>query len=782
MVMKKLLLKSIRDIKNSKGQFMAIIIVIAIGALISTGLSNISKSLSSYSDKYNKEYNSADLYSYYRNISIDDISIFNKIDGIKRIEGRFTFDASQVKDNTTSDLKIHSIPSHNQINKIVIIDGEKPISKDEILVDSHYAKENNYKIGDKFIVKINDKDFEFKISGLCENVEHAFAVKDNSTIYPNHKLYGFAYISDNKITDIIGEHYYNELIIDIEDNYDVEKIADQIEEKSSNLPYIYQLIKGRTISNSKIDAMVASNKGTAMILPMVFFIVASVIIFTTMSRIVNSQRSQIGIMKALGIKNRNIVLHYIGYSSVLSIIGCLTGAILGTIIFRGIILDTIEKYYSFPDFNAKIDVMTIFINLISASILGAIASYLSGRKILGECAAQAMRPKPPKNSKKIFIERFTTVWNKISFGNKIILRNIFLTKQRTLGTAIGIVVCILLLIVGFGYRISVNDMRMQIDKTYQYDLRVDYNSSIDFTTNKLPSGIKEKYEINEIPVEFIKDNDKKDTLLVVSEKDNTLIVNYDNKENEVALDDTGVIISKSYADKYNLDIGDSVKLKFLLPNLSDKEVEVKITGISVQYLGQSIYCTQTYLESFDIEFNPSTLLLKFEDDKYKDYGYDFLNDDNSVYKVSSKDDLIKIFDDNVTDNYPLMIIFVISAIVFSYSSIYIISSINIFDRTHELATLKVLGYQKGKINNLIFLENIIITMFSIIITLPICNYFYKGFARTLSAASSYTPEKLNLQAVIIAIVITLLVTIISNILLRGKVNKIHMIESLKGVE
>lgn len=780
--MKKLLLKSLRDIKQSKGQFIAIIVVIAVGVLVSTGAFNISNSLSSYAEKYFKEHNLSDLYVYYNQISKDNISTLKKIDGINKIEGRYTVDGTQRSDNLKTQLKIHSIPINNEINTLAIVEGKTPSKKDDIILDSHYGKEHNYSIGDKIKIYVSDKEFEFIISGFCENVEHAFNIKDGSTAVPNHKTYGIAYISEEKIPEIAGASYYNELIIDVKENYDTEKLSELIEAESKDFTYLYKLTKERTISFSKIDAMIKSNKGSAIILPLVFFMVAAIIIFITMSRIINSQRSQIGIMKALGVKNKSIIFHYIGYSNIICIIGSVIGSILGIIIFHGLIISTMDKLYSFPNFKVEIDVTNIFYNLILSIIFGAMASYLSCRKILKECAAQAMRPKPLSRTKRIFVERLPIIWKKISYGNKIILRNIFLTKQRSICTSIGVIVCILLLIIGFGYKMSVTDMGMQINEIYKYDLRVDYKEEINFSTIKLPGNIEKKYALAEMPVEFSNHTKKKDTVLIVTEKDNDLIVNYDEKNNKIFLDDNGVVISKAYADKYNLSEGDSIGLKFLSPYLEGKSVDVKVSGISLQYLGQVIYCTPTYLKKVNLGYKPTTLLLKLNNSSDTTGAYDFFNSDSSVYKIMDKDDLIKLFNDSVEDNYPLMIIFVLSAIVFSATSIYIISSINIFERTRELATLKVLGYQKNKINKLIIIENIIITIFSIIIVLPLCGYFYKGFAKSLSAASTFTPENLNVNAIILSISITLLVTVISNLLLRKKVSKIDMIESLKSIE
>lgn len=784
MVMKKLLLKLLRDIKESKGQFIAIILVVLSGAVFNAGLLTISNGLSSYTSKYYKDYNLSDLYVYYAQISQDNISTLEEIEGINRVEGRYTFEATQNLNDLKADLRIHSIPKSNEINKVTIIEGKIPSKKDEIVLDSHYGKEHNYNVGDKIKINVDKKEFEFEISGFCEDVEHAYNVKDSSVAFPDHKSYGVGYIPEEKISDILGALYYNELIVDAKENYNMEKLSKEIESKSKDMPYLYELTKERTVSFAVIDQNIKSTKSMSIILPIVMFIVASIIIFLTMSRIINTQRSQIGIMKALGIKNRSIMAHYIGYSIFTVITGFTIGSIIGFYIFINVGTVQLAERYSFPDLKLSIDIINILPNLIIAIIFSVVSSYLSCRKILKECAAQAMRPKPPKRTKRILIERVKIIWQNISYGNKIILRNIFLTKQRSICTSIGIVACIILLSISLGYINSTKSIRNQIDKFYKYDLRINYKNEISSNSVKLPSdiGIEKKYIVAELPVEFKNSIENKDTALIVKDKENDLISDYNNDNKEISLDDTGVIISKGYADKYKLSKGDSIQLKFISPDSKGKTVDMKISDISLQYLGEVIYCTPQYLESFNIEYKPTTLLLKLNNSSDIDSAYDFFNNDGQVNKIIFKDYLKKSYDYNIQQSYSIMISFVISAIILAGAAIYIISSINIFERTRELATLKVLGYQKNKINRLIFKENIMITLFSLVVSLPLVQYTYKLFSTALSKSEISIPEKININPMIMALAITLLVTVISNLLLRKKVSKIDMIESLKSIE
>ena len=777
--MKKLLLKIIRDIKQSKGQFIAIILIISIGAFLSASLNTLADGLEKYTQEYFADKNIADLSVFYSNINDEDISKLKEIEGINRIEGRVTFTGIQKTNNVKTELVIHSIPKDNEINKYTILEGNLPVNKDEIVLDSLYAKSHNYKIGDVINIIINEKEQKFNISGFGENVEHAYIIKDISEIYPDHSVYGVAYISQERIEDIFGSDIYNELIIDTKKGYDSEVIGDKIEELSSASSY---LPKERNLGYSRIQNNIKSNGSFAIIMPLIIFSVAAVIIYLTLSRIIDSERGQIAVMKALGIENRNIIFHYMAYALIVGIVGSLIGSAIGSILSIQIGNSEFNSMYSFPDFKLKINLIYMIPSVILSFALGTIAAYFSSRKVLKENAAQAMRPNPPKKSKAILIERIPSLWTRLSYGNKIILRNIFLTKQRAVFTSCGIIVSSILLIVSFTIMNTMFSMADKIELVNKFDIRVDYRTLIDSSNLEIPNGVREYYEISEMSVQFVNDSEKKDKVLFVTEKNNSLIRYEDVDSKEVYLDDSGVIVSRTFAQKYKINEGDTIDLKFISPDNKDSSIKARVAKITEQYINDVIYCSTKYLESFNVAFKPTTLLANVNEPMNLDRVVKEFDNVDTVVKTTTISDLKDIVNSGIQQNSTITIMFAISAIILAAASIYIISSINIFDRTRELATLKVLGYQKNKINKLVFVENIMITIFSIVVSIPISYFVLIGVSKALEAFELPAPTGLNMVAVLLSILLTLAVTVISNLLLKGKVKKIDMIESLRSVE
>ncbi|MCL1697050.1 ABC transporter permease [Lysinibacillus sp. BPa_S21] len=773
----KLFLKLLRDIKQSMGQFIAITIVIAVGAFFYAGLVTYSNTLSAYTKNYFQEHHLSDLNVYYSQLFKNDVTRLRKIEGIDKIEGRYTFDATQTFEDDKTVLKIHSIPENNEINTPTIIEGNLPLNKGEILLDSRYAKEHQYRVGDQITVNANDSNVNFTISGLGENVEHA---KKNEI--QDHKTYGVAYIAEETLPEILNGLYFNELIVDAKEGYDIDKLGKSIKAQSEGLSYLDQVKKERTLNYSKINQTIDNNNLMSKIIPLVLFLIEAIILFLAMSRTIDSQRNQVGIMKALGVKNSNIMLHYMGYPVLASILGSIMGCALAAFVFIPLVTTSCARAYSLPDIKFSLSLFSIVPPIIFSSAFGVLACYFSSRSVLKERAAQAMRPKPPKKMKKLLIERVPSLWGSISYSYKLILRNIFLNKRKAIASSMGVVVSTVLLITAFGTQASLLKVADQIEEVYTYDLKVDYTIGTSLHTVKQPSGIKESYFLSSFPIEIIKDNEKESATLVVTEEENNLIHFFDEKENGLSLENNGLLVPKSYANKYHISKGDTIKVKFTAPELKNTTVDMEVLNISTQYSNPSFYSTPGYLKRFNIDYNPTSILVQANSSADLMDVRHFFEQDRTVETIADKNDLKKSAQYIVKQNSFVFVMFIISAIILSFGAIYTISSINIYERNRELATLKVLGYQKNKINRLIFLENILLTSFAVIVALPISGYVYKLIVKALSSTHQQIPDKLNSLIILVAVFLSFLLTIVSNLLLRRKVTKINMIESLKSVE
>lgn len=781
----KLFWKLLREIKQSPLQFIALTLVIAVGAFFYAGLSSYSGKHSTYTKNYFQEHNLSDLNVYYDHISVGEITSLTSLEGINKIEGRHTFSATQAFENYKATIKLHSLPTHNEINTPTIIEGKLPTSNNEILLDSHYATAHQYQIGDTVTLTIdksrntNEKEIKYIVSGLGENVEY---VKKNTT--QDHINEGFAYVTESAITDIFNTISYNELLIDVKPNYDVDQLGKEIEKlsKANALSYVDQVSKVRSFGYAQINQTIYNNGMMSKVIPLVLFIISAIILFLTMSRTIDSQRNQIGIMKALGIRDRNIMLHYMGYPVLVSIVGSIVGCVVTAILFIPMVAASSAKSYTLPGITFSLSWLAVIPPIIFSSIFGIISVYLSGKSILRECAAQAMRPKPPKKMKKLLLEKMPGLWKSISYSNKLILRNIFLNKQKALASSVGVLVSTTLLITALGTQSSMLKIANQIEDVYTYDFKVDYKLGLTQDTVSLPSNIENSYLLSSFPIELVTENKRENATLIVTPKENNLIHYFDEQDKNISLEDNGVLVPKSYANSYNIKKGDTLTFRFTAPQMDNKTIKVKVIAISSQFTNPSFYITPTYLESFDINFSPTSLLVEANPAANLTDIRAFFEQDQQVDTIADKSSLQEAGRYMLKQNNFMFVLFLICAVILSFSAIFTISSINIYERSRELATLKVLGYQKNKINKLIFWENIILTTFAIVIAIPIGSKFYGIVVNALASTHQQIPETLNIGVILLSIVSAYVLTALSSILLRRKVRNINMIESLKSVE
>ncbi|WP_224753696.1 ABC transporter permease [Paenibacillus terricola] len=780
--MNKLWVKSIRDIWQAKGQFVAFALVIAVGAFFYAGLVTYSNNLSAYTKGYFEEHHLGDLYVSYDRISQADVATLGTVEGISRIEGRYTLDATQAWGDYKASLVVHSLPAKNAINTPALIEGHLPSTSHEILLDSHYAEAHQYHVGDELRMSVGDNSFTWTISGLGENVEHT-KLSDTQ----DHLLYGAAYLAEAAIPSVSGseDSAYNEVMILAKDGYDPNELGQAVEAASArmNLPYLDLTTKDRTFNYAQISETIYNNKLMSRVIPLVLFIIEAIILFLAMSRIIDSQRKQVGIMKALGVRNRSIMLHYMGYPVLVSIVGSIAGWALAAALFIPMIRESNARAYSLPGITFSLPLYSVIPPILLSAAFGMLACYFSSRSLLKEHAAQAMRPKPPKKMKKLVIERIPGLWRSISYSYKLILRNIFLNKQKALASSIGVVVSTVLLITAFGTQMALLKVANQVEEVYSYDLRIDYKTGFSpDTTGELPPSIASSYDLSSNPVALLQDDTKENATLIVTEPGNRLIHYYGADDHEIALSNDGVLVPQSYADHYHIAVGDRIKLKFTSPAMNDQTVEMRVASLSSQYSNPSFYATPAYLKSLGIDYHPTSLLVQVDNAEALESVRSFFERNPNVDTIADQQDLQKSAQYILKQNSFVFIMFIVSAVILSFGAIYTISSINIYERSRELATLKVLGYQRGKIYRLIFLENIMLTVFAAIVALPISSYVYSVIIQALSSTHQQIPNQLSIPVILIAVAVAFLLTTLSNLLLRGKVSNINMIESLKSVE
>lgn len=524
--------------------------------------------------------------------------------------------------------------------------------------------------------------------------------------------------------------------------------------------------------------------GIAKVFPVFFFLVAALVCMTTMTRMVDEQRNEMGTLKALGYSKLQIASKYIIYALIASILGSILGCSLGMYLFPTVIFNAWNTLYNIDQI--KFLFQPGLILLASGSVTGItlLATLYSIYSELIEMPSQLMRPKAAKAGKKILLERISFIWKRLSFLQKVTARNIFRYKKRFFMTIIGIAGCSALLVAGFGINDSISDIvNQQYNVIYHYDATVSAKTSEITSQIKSLKGVKDVYEEDHLAVTTkIENKDISTTVHIISNdkkfKDFCTLFN-GNKEFD--LDDSSVLIPQKMATKLNKKAGDTIKIK----DANNKVIKAKIKGVFTNYVGHHIYASESLYKSWNTNAKTTHIYLikskkttkKFE----RNLGNKIMNID-SVQSVTFYSSLQKNFKDMIKSISYIVVVLVISAACLAFVVLYNLSNVNISERKREIATIKVLGFTRKEVDAYINRETILLTILGSLIGLGIGIGLHHLIMNLAEMDDIMFGRTINSISYVISFVMTIGFNAIINLCMHKKLNNIQMVESLKAVE
>lgn len=562
---------------------------------------------------------------------------------------------------------------------------------------------------------------------------------------------------------------------------EIERPTWYILDRNSNAGYVSFIQDTKSIEN------------ISKVFPIVFFIVAALISLTSMTRMVEEQRMQIGTLKALGYNKLQITSKYIIYASLACIIGAILGMSIGFIILPKIIWMMYGMMYQLPEisisFNLKYGGLGLF--LISICIIGA--TVYTVLKELVNTPAILMRPKAPKIGNRVFLEKIPFIWKRLNFSKKVTVRNLFRYKKRFYMTIIGILGCTALIVTGFGVKDSVAQIvPNQFENVFQYDMQISLKDSLEETQKqKYIVSLEQKEEIQKLAKVYMTSctatngKNSEDIQLIVPEEENDLdgIINIKDikKKEKISLQEDQICITDKTAQLLEVKTGDIIKLK----DSDDKEIEVRISNIVENYVSHYVYMSkQTYEKLYEKEYTTNVVLTRNIDlssEEQDDLVREIMGQ-NEVATVSNISSMVNQIDDMMSMLNYVVIVLIVSAGLLAFVVLYNLSNVNISERIRELATIKVLGFYDKEVYEYVTRETVILTIIGIMLGLIagyFLNYYLIGTCEINVLRFTKTIKPISyLYAVIITVIFTLIVNVATYLALK----KIDMIENLKTVE
>lgn len=647
-------------------------------------------------------------------------------------------------------------------------------AKQEVTSSKKYNKLVDNVIED--INKIKKTQEEKRYESIIDEANNK--IKEALELYTNNKQeldYNY-----NLVSSIMTEEMKKEF----EDNYKkLEEAKEKIDNEKEKLDKIskgtwyIQKRKNNTGYTSIIEA-IQTIDNIANMFPIIFYMVAILISLTSMTRMIEEERIEIGTLKSLGYTNLTIMSKYLLYSFLACIIGGVLGMSLGFYLLPGIVWKLYSLfYYAVPGFVCKYRLLSGIIGTLFAFICIGGATYIVANSELKEQASQLMRPKAPKNGKKILLENIPFIWKHLNFSNKVTTRNIFRYKKRSITTIIGISGCTALLVTGFGIKDSVVEIpNKQFKEIIKYDSSIILSN--DSEIEKIVDKIKPEIYVESKGISGIIESKEKDfeTNVVVFKNNTELNKVYDLKalkdKKKLTLDDEGIIITDKIAKSLNKKINDNIKI-----NIDGINYKLKIKGITKNYVGHYIYMNKKYYESTISKYKTNMLLVKGSNAKNKEIlQFDSVSSINRVSKMIK--DASIMFD---AMNYVVILLIIASALL-DFVVLYNLANVNISERQREIATLKVLGFYDKEVDDYINKENIIFTIIGIILGMIFGIFIIDLIVASIEIDSLRIIRYIKPISFVYSALITITFSFIVNIIIHFILKKINMIESLKSIE
>lgn len=572
---------------------------------------------------------------------------------------------------------------------------------------------------------------------------------------------------------------------------DIKKAREKIEEMGATW---HVLDRNSHYSYRDYESCADRMDGISSVFPVFFFLVAALVCMTTMTRMVDEQRNEMGTLKALGYSRWQISAKYLIYAGSASIIGSIIGCVLGMYIFPLIIYNAWNIMYNLDAIKFRFQPGLMLMASAMVTLVVLAATWISIYKEMREVPAQLMRPKSAKAGKRILIERIPMIWSKFNFMQKVTIRNLFRYKKRFFMTVIGISGCSALLVAGFGLNDSISDIvPRQFKEVYHYDatLRTDPTVDLDKANNIAQEvssydGVNDAFALETLAISVnYDDKDVSATLNIIPDDDSFadfMTFNPETRDSANTLSNDGALVPIKTAQKLNIKVGDELTFKTSEYN---RTVKIKVAGIFEQYTGHEIFITEETFEKTGIKETPvCSILLKNDqtDPQFEnDLGSKIMNN-KDIRSVSFYSSVIENFENMISSIKMIVIVLVLSAALLAFVVLYNLSNVNISERMREIATIKVLGFNEKEVNAYVNRETIILALIGSLTGLLLGIYLHDLIMALAELDTIRFGRTIFWQSYAYSVALTMIFTLIVNWIMKFRLRKIQMVESLKAVE
>nr|WP_209875252.1 FtsX-like permease family protein [Paenibacillus silagei] len=837
-----------REIGRTKARFLSIFAIIMLGVSFFSGIKSAGPDMLDTAATYYKDLRLMDLrvQSTY-GLSEQGIEKLREIPGVQTVQPVYSSDVFLGDSGLIA--KVYSYADNNELNGYKLTAGHLPAASGEIVLDEHLREQEKFKLGDSIIFggeagETPEQSFRTKtytVVGFAQSPQYIETANRGTSRIGKGTADAFAVIPEGDFTlpvyteaylsfkdtaaeraytpayDTLVERHLTETEQALKD-YPAQRLeelkaeaaaklatgqqavdASQQQQQTAaqsqpELPKVY--VADRTMNPGYAEYKDNADRLSAIAsaFPVFFFLIAALVSLTTMTRMVEEQRLQIGTLKALGYGAMDIMTKFLVYGTLASLAASIAGLAVGFTFFPDLIYNAYSSLYNLPDVIKSFYPSYAVISIVVALICTTMTAMVASRVELRSNASVLMRPKAPKSGQRILLERFKFLWTRLSFVQKVTARNLFRYKQRMFMTVIGVAGCTALILTGFGLKdsigsiaerqfggimkysalVALHDNAAAADQA-SYKKLIEQETAVTGTLNVLQEAMTARAKgVNDQEVRIFVPSDTTALASFVNLKDRST-------GKPRVLSDEGAVITEKLAKLYDVAPGGTLTLL----DSNNEPFQIKVAAVTENYVLHYVYMTPAYYtEVFGKEPVYNTHLLNYSG---KDKGWESafgekLTANGQVALVSFSSGVGEAFEETMDSMDIVIVVLIVSAAALAFVVLYNLTNINVSERVRELSTIKVLGFYDKEVTLYIYRENILLTLLGILFGSALGVILHRFVLSTAELDATMFAPLIKWQSYIYAALLTILFSGIVMAFMHIKLKRIHMIEALKSVE
>ncbi|MCC5909661.1 MAG: FtsX-like permease family protein [Clostridiaceae bacterium] len=782
--MKKLDVRLLRLIKNSKGQFIsiAVIIILALTVFVSFNMmrDNLDNTIAHYYDITNY----GDVFVEVTRIPGNAIENLYDIEGIEMAQGRVSNDVPlRVEDpNEKVRVRVVSLPQEEYIvNDLYTIEGrslqENPRTA---VVLQQFSDARSINIGDQITPYIAGRDYPLDIIGIVGSPEYIYLMENEQSLLPAPERFGVIYVTEEFAQSAFGfQGSYNQVVIKIQEEHlnKIDTIVEDIEDQLDRYGVRRVTKREDQLSHSMMMEEVEQLDQMSTAIPLLFLIVAAIIINIMLSRIVKNDRMSIGVMKALGYGNRAILAHYVKFSLAIGLVAAIFSSFF-SIWLSQVFTNLYIQFMNIPLLQMDIYYIYFIYGILLTSIFCVVSGLMGARNVIKIMPADSMRPEAPKAGGRILLEKITFLWQRISFSWKMVIRNILRNKRRAAFLVLGIALTYgITMVPVFMASVWGNLFTIHYGEFQTMEYNIDFAKPMNHNAIRELTQILEVDHIEpkvEIPFE-LRNGWRKKNVSVIGIPQDTAFYNFKSPSGTpIVVPRDGIILTEGLGKILGVEIGEEIVLKNFIPDREDTTILVE--GMTQQHLGTNAYMNIDTLNHVLGERDMITGVMMNSEDQVVLK----LQDVKNISQVQSVEDMMNSFlefMDMIIYSVGIMMLF---GGILGFAIVYNTTIISISERTMEFSSLRVMGFDKKEIYKMISRENGLMTMLGILLGVPIAYGMCYGVVSAFATDLYSIPLIIEPRSYGVAAIATIVFVTVAQLATIKKIYRLNFIDALKN--